>query len=339
MILLLTADFYLVAEYDSNLDKIVHFEKVLLKNIVEIELGLYQHSKIFQMTPTPQLCLRINYSSNGIIHFYHMLRSASLRFFNNVAVVIKTQEEITESLTAILDCFRIALQNCGNANCIITTEGHLKRRKKFQNLEIAKGMPRDLSESHLVQVGSKAVSNVAEQFSKIGQTFSPKILPGKKAADHSNSRIDTNPDMIKTLEQNETRVHVGTEMIDIVEPANVCNENSFLQGIGIVMVDAGKLVETKSSPEPRSPAIKKLENVSRISITSVIDNVTMPPELLNNTPENTKAAAAPEINVEKSVCQERNTIKMCHSVADIHNNDSAFADNVSRYAINILYDF
>lgn len=94
-ILLLTPECYLIAEYDSDLDKIVRFEKVQLENIVEIELGWFQHSKIFQITPTPHLCLRINYNVDGNDQYYHMLRSASLRFFNNVAVVIKTQEEIT----------------------------------------------------------------------------------------------------------------------------------------------------------------------------------------------------------------------------------------------------
>lgn len=93
-VLLLTAECYLIAEYDSNLDKVVRFEKVALENITEIELGWFQHSKIFQMTPTPHFCLRINYSVDGIDQFYHMLRSASLRFFNTVAVIIKTQEEI-----------------------------------------------------------------------------------------------------------------------------------------------------------------------------------------------------------------------------------------------------
>lgn len=95
--MLLTAECYLIAEYDSNLDKVVRFEKVPLVSITEIELGWFQHSKIFQITPTPHLCLRINYSTDAD-HFYHMLRSASLRFFNNVAIVIKTPEEITGSL-------------------------------------------------------------------------------------------------------------------------------------------------------------------------------------------------------------------------------------------------
>lgn len=99
-ILLLTADCYLVAEYDSNFDKVVRFEKVPLPDITEIELGWFQHSKIFQITPTPYLCLRINYSSDGVEQYNHMLRSASLRFFNNMAIVIKTPEEIMGSLAA-----------------------------------------------------------------------------------------------------------------------------------------------------------------------------------------------------------------------------------------------
>lgn len=98
-VLLLTAECYLVAEYDSNLDKVVRFEKVPLDDITEIELGWFQYSKIFQITPTPQLCLRINYSMNGMDQYYHMLRSASIRFFNNVAVVIKAPEEIMGWLT------------------------------------------------------------------------------------------------------------------------------------------------------------------------------------------------------------------------------------------------
>lgn len=92
--MLLTAECYLIAEYDSELDKVTRFEKVALENVTEIELGWFQHSKIFQITPIPHLCIRISYSVDGVEQFYHMMRSSSLRFFNNVAIVIKTQEEI-----------------------------------------------------------------------------------------------------------------------------------------------------------------------------------------------------------------------------------------------------
>lgn len=93
-ILLLTTEFYLVAEYDSHLDKIVRFEKVSLENITEIEFGTYQPSKMFQGTLSPHLCLRINYSVDDLDGYFHMLRSPNIRFFNNVAVVIKTNEEV-----------------------------------------------------------------------------------------------------------------------------------------------------------------------------------------------------------------------------------------------------
>lgn len=95
MILLLTAEFYLVAEYDSHLDKFVRFDKVPLENVTEVELGTYQQTKIFQGTQASHLCLRLNYSEDGVDGYFHMLRSSNIRFFNNVTGHIKTQEEIT----------------------------------------------------------------------------------------------------------------------------------------------------------------------------------------------------------------------------------------------------
>ena len=93
-ILLLTDEFYMVAEYDSHLDKIIRFEKVALTNITQIEFGLFQQSKMFQSTTTSHPCLRFNYTINDTDGYFHMFRSPNIRFFNNVAVVIKTQEEI-----------------------------------------------------------------------------------------------------------------------------------------------------------------------------------------------------------------------------------------------------
>lgn len=93
-ILLLTDDCYIVADYDSHLDKITRFEKVALTNITMIELGMYQQTKIFQGSAPAFFCLRLNYSVDGVDGYFHMFRSPNLRFFNNVAIVIKTQEEL-----------------------------------------------------------------------------------------------------------------------------------------------------------------------------------------------------------------------------------------------------
>lgn len=93
-ILLLTDDFYMVAEYDSHLDKIIRFEKVALLNVVLIEFGTFQSNKMFQSTVSAHQCLRLNYTVNGVDGYFHMFRSANIRFFNNVAVIIKTEEEV-----------------------------------------------------------------------------------------------------------------------------------------------------------------------------------------------------------------------------------------------------
>lgn len=162
-ILLLTDDRYLVADYDSSLDKIVQFQKVPLDNITEIEIGLYQHqTKMFQGSIAPNLCLRLNYTMNGEEGYFHMFRSPNIRFFNNVAVVIKTKDEIsgnfhilllrcccsfivtvfsycTESLMAIVEFFRIALESGGKSNVKITTNAPLTRkRSKIPMLEVTK---------------------------------------------------------------------------------------------------------------------------------------------------------------------------------------------------------
>lgn len=98
-ILLLTNDEYTVAEYDSNLDKIVRYENVPLTSITMVELGLSQHQNLFKGPALPQLCVRINYAVHGVDGYFHMFRSPNIRFFNNVAVVIKKNEEIVgESL-------------------------------------------------------------------------------------------------------------------------------------------------------------------------------------------------------------------------------------------------
>lgn len=90
----------MVAEYDSHLDKIIRFEKVPLVNVQMIESGHYQPAKLFQSVGTNSgssghLCIRINYTVSGVDGYFHMFRSANIRFFNNVAVIIKTPEEVS----------------------------------------------------------------------------------------------------------------------------------------------------------------------------------------------------------------------------------------------------
>ncbi|XP_020813812.1 phosphatidylinositide phosphatase SAC2 isoform X1 [Drosophila serrata] len=213
-ILLLTDDCYIVAEYDSHLDKIVRFEKVQLAQVRLIELGMYQQTKMFQGPATAHLCLRLNYSVENQEGYFHMFRSANLRFFNNMAYVIKTQEELAESLTSIVEMFRIALDNARNTDVRYVTGGVLQRRKsKVPMLDVPKGMPRNLSESQLVQFSSKALSNVAGQFSKLGQTFKkPSSSSTQQQQAHpSNLTATINPQVMRQTGGNDISIDAGQE--------------------------------------------------------------------------------------------------------------------------------
>lgn len=213
-ILLLTDDCYIVAEYDSHLDKIVRFEKVQLPQVRLIELGMYQQTKMFQGPATAHLCMRLNYSVGDQEGYFHMFRSANLRFFNNMAYVIKTQEELAESLTSIVEMFRIALDNAGNTDVRYITGGVLQRRKsKVPMLDVPKGMPRNLSESQLVQFSSKALSNVAGQFSKLGQTFKkPSSRSTEQQQAHPSNLASTiNPQVMRQTGGNHIDIDAGQE--------------------------------------------------------------------------------------------------------------------------------
>ncbi|XP_052851086.1 phosphatidylinositide phosphatase SAC2 isoform X3 [Drosophila gunungcola] len=322
-ILLLSDDCYIVAEYDAQLDKIFRFEKVQLAQVRLIELGMHQQTKIFHGSAPAHLCLRLNYSVEEQEGYFHMFRSANLRFFNNMAYVIKTQEELIESLTSIVEMFRIALDNAGNTDVRYVTGGVLQRRKsKLPSLDVPKGMPRNLSESQLVQFSSKALSNVAGQFSKLGQTFKKSsstqqqahpsslaatinpqvmrqsggneiesgeeaekavfVLGRKKRNSHSASSTDTD-DQDNSLYEPEMDSDV-----EIGTDKSNYNENTFLPSVGIVMGNQKEESPGSSDEirqlEQKDSMCKTAENVLTISITSVTDHVGLPTGLLENAP-------------------------------------------------------
>ncbi|XP_055525067.1 phosphatidylinositide phosphatase SAC2-like isoform X2 [Wyeomyia smithii] len=305
IILILTDDFYIVAEYDSHLDKIVRFENVALDNITSIELGLFQHNKMFQGPAPAYLCIRLNYVVEGVDGYFHMFRSPNIRFFNNVAVVIKKPEEITESLTAIVNLFRIALENRGRENVPLHCGGSLQRRKSRTLLTVSQGIPRNLSESQLVQIGSKALSNVAGQFSKIGQSLNPvkigKSSSGKKCksatplpyiytsqiadeAECSKFAVGTSSTNLKKSEGSSSESEEADTSIyepdDLVQENPLYNENVFLPSVGIVMGGSGGVGSDKTMLEEKDNFAKMSSDVSTMSISSVTDHINMPAGML-----------------------------------------------------------
>lgn len=91
-ILILTRDSYFVADYDDQVDKITKYQKVMLKDVTLLECGIPDTITLFK-TSKLHYCVRINYKVGDVYGYYHMFRSTQLRFFNNMAVAIKNEEE------------------------------------------------------------------------------------------------------------------------------------------------------------------------------------------------------------------------------------------------------
>lgn len=91
-VLILTRDSYYIADYDDQIDKVTNYQRVLLTDIVLIEFGQPENTVSFFKNKHYH-CIRINYKMKGEYGYFHMFRSTNLRFFNNMAVVIKNEEE------------------------------------------------------------------------------------------------------------------------------------------------------------------------------------------------------------------------------------------------------
>lgn len=235
----------------------------------------------------------------------------------------------SESLMAIVDVFRISLENRGKTDVPFHVCGVLQRRKsRVQTLDAPKEMTRNLSETHLLQLGSKAISNVAGQFSKLSQTFSPKIRTGRKLDGEgsgnssergSDSNVDEN-DSEAGDEVKEERSSASVEHAAIVK--NACfAENAHLEGVGIVMATDSADVESMKAVEGRKSS-KLSDNVSLLSISSVTESVSMPNAMLGSLEAPGRASSpAPEILVQEiddaSNLTKIGSSKLCRSTHEV----------------------
>lgn len=200
-ILILTRDSYYVADYDEQMDRVTKYQQVLLKDITWLEQGTAELStagSLFkQSSRSTHHCIRVHYSVDCQPGYFHMFRSAHVRFFNNVAVEIKTQEEMIESLKAVFETFIVAIEIAGVTSVPTTTGQPLEKMKSrvvagdpsrkpsgllSSYLDVASipSMTRNVSETQLTtlkSVGSKALSNMTSQFTKLnrlGQNLNPR---------------------------------------------------------------------------------------------------------------------------------------------------------------------
>lgn len=268
-ILLLTDNEYIVAEYDAELDKIVRFEEVPLAHLTQIEVGMCQPTKLFSNSRSKFHVIRLNYHVDGAEGFFHMFRSPNIRFFNNVAVVIKTEEEKRESLLSIIEFFRITLDSIGKMD-VSFVSGELLERKKSKNtlLEVPGSLPRNLSESQLVQASSKALTSVAGTFSK----FSKGFKKGKD--DVVDAKFEISP-----RGSDDGNISDAEEMMESV----LVKDSEFLPSVGIVMSTGNDDHEPVNLLEQKDSAISKASsNMSALSISSVANSITIPSEMLEN---------------------------------------------------------
>ncbi|XP_076630821.1 phosphatidylinositide phosphatase spermathreecae isoform X2 [Colletes latitarsis] len=180
-ILILTRDSYYVADYDDQIDKVTNYQRVPLEDIILIEFG-QPESSVSLFKNKQFYCIRINYKVAQEYGYFHVFRSTNLRFFNNMAVVIKTEEESIESLRAVCEAISIAMEISGLPKIPIAMNVTLDRRKsKLVNVKGSTGLldisslpelTRNVSETQLLALksaGTKALNNMSEQFSKLNK--------------------------------------------------------------------------------------------------------------------------------------------------------------------------
>ncbi|XP_046476213.1 phosphatidylinositide phosphatase SAC2 isoform X1 [Neodiprion pinetum] len=180
-ILILTRDSYYVADYDDQIDKVTNYQRVSLADITQVEFGQPENT-VSLFKNKQHHCVRISYKVNGEVGFFHMFRSTNLRFFNNMAVVIKTEEETVESLRAICEAISVAMEIAELPNIPVAMNVMLdRRRSKLVHSKGSTGLldisslpelTRNVSETQLLALksaGTKALSNMTEQFSKLNK--------------------------------------------------------------------------------------------------------------------------------------------------------------------------
>lgn len=116
IVLILTKDCYYVADYDDQTDRIIKYQKVLLEDLERIELGAEPNYQAGPFAPIRgsnrnliSYAVRFHYTIGNQTGYFHMFRSTGTRFFNNMAIPIRTREEALESLKAICESFKVAL--------------------------------------------------------------------------------------------------------------------------------------------------------------------------------------------------------------------------------------
>ena len=212
IIFILTQDSYYLAHYDDDVDKVTRYQRVALHDIESIEFGIPEESP-FQISfkrnvAKSERVLRLSYRmpiATGAVHYdensmatvemgsesgyFHALRSCNLRFFNNMALVVKTDEDRLENLKSVAESLAMAMEMMGIPIDVNYLNKLDKRKSKIpdshSNYNASTGARRTpLAVQAFKGVSSKlAFSNMTSQISRLNPLMKLKQNTAKKNID------------------------------------------------------------------------------------------------------------------------------------------------------------
>ncbi|XP_006560153.2 phosphatidylinositide phosphatase SAC2 isoform X2 [Apis mellifera] len=303
-ILILTRDSYYVADYDDQIDKVTNYQRVPLEDIVLIEFG-QPESSVSLFKNKHFHCIRINYKMANEYGYFHMFRSTNLRFFNNMAVVIKTEEESIESLKSICEAISVAMDISNLPKIPIAMNVTLDRRKsKLVNSKGTTGLldissfpelTRNVSETQLLALksaGTKALNNMSEQFSKLNKlshSFSARKpidiaksigrkseAPSKPIFTLGGRDILGNVQRRRNSSSSSDDENIGISTVPLEKPENFSHDKNLMEAytpsIGIIMgVKNADVVESDENNEDQNLSIRPNKLSEQISDKEVLN--------------------------------------------------------------------
>ncbi|XP_053975819.1 phosphatidylinositide phosphatase SAC2 [Hylaeus volcanicus] len=332
-ILILTRDSYYVADYDDQIDKVTNYQRVPLEDVILIEFG-QPESTVSLFKNRHFHCIRINYKVANECGYFHMFRSTNLRFFNNMAVVIKTEEESIESLKAVCEAISIAMEIADLPEIPIAMNVTLdKRKSKLVNVKGSTGLldisslpelTRNVSETQLQALksaGTKALNNMSEQFSKLNKlshSFSAKkpIIAksiGIKSEAFSKPTFTVGSrDISGNVQGKRNSIsssssddeNLTTSVVPLEKPENFSHDKNLMEAytpsIGIIMgVKNADVVESNDNNETQNLSVRptNLSDQNSNAESLLVPDTGSGTSTLSASPQKT-TATTPEITIQ-----------------------------------------
>ncbi|XP_065583548.1 phosphatidylinositide phosphatase SAC2-like [Artemia franciscana] len=319
LILIITQEMLYVIDYDDEDDELERYYPIPFANIEAIEFGpdvqgnislnfLRGSSQRSRTQSSAVHHLKISYKIGNKSGYLVQCRSTRLRFFNNMAIPIKIDEEIVESLRAICETIVMTLEVHGYA--VPVFYGPIVKRKG--SIPIASGIPLAASTggergrsvlsqlgfnlsadtAAIVDAGSKALMNVTHQLARL----SPSSIRR-----HLQSPLRSDSGRCASAMSHGAQVHYTQSRAPTPYFHYPFIEDVYVTTAGIIAVhspkgDAAKVSSSSLAPKSKSP--KLLKDTRRTTSFSnsgpmVVSRYTIPFEKL---PE-----ATPEIRISAPV--------------------------------------